>query len=146
MSRSLHARLRSRFGTPIDPMTRRAFLQGSIAAGTALLLSGPRALAKRANPSGKRIIVIGAGFAGLTAAYELLSAGYDVTVLEARDRVSGRVVSFGNFVPGRWVEGGGELIGSNHPLWAAYAKKLASSSFRFPIRAPIGLSLSTASS
>jgi monoamine oxidase len=123
MSRSLHARLRSRFGTPIDTMTRRAFLQGSIAAGTALLLSGPRALAKRANPSGKRIIVIGAGFAGLTAAYELLSAGYDVTVLEARDRVSGRVVSFGNFVPGRWVEGGGELIGSNHPLWAAYAKK-----------------------
>ena len=46
-----------------------------------------------------------------------------MTLLEARDRVSGRVVSFNNFVPGRWVEGGGELIGSNHPLWAAYAKK-----------------------
>ena len=74
-------------------------------------------------PSGKTIVIIGAGFSGLTAAHELLAAGYDVTVLEARDRVSGRVVSFDNFVPGRWVEGGGELIGSNHPLWAAYAKK-----------------------
>ena len=123
MSRSLYARLHTRFGTPIDVVTRREFLLGSVAAGTALLLSGPRVLAQRAQPSGKSIIIIGAGFAGLTAAYELLAAGYDVTVLEARDRVSGRVVTFDNFVPGRFVEGGGELIGSNHPLWAAYAKK-----------------------
>ncbi|MEX1059981.1 MAG: NAD(P)/FAD-dependent oxidoreductase [Methyloceanibacter sp.] len=123
MRRSLYARLHARFGTPIDAVTRREFLLGSVAAGTALLLSGPRVLAQRAQPSGKSVIVIGAGFAGLTAAYELLSAGYDVTVLEARDRVSGRVVTFDNFVPGRWVEGGGELIGSNHQTWAAYAKK-----------------------
>ena len=46
-----------------------------------------------------------------------------MTVLEARDRVSGRVLTFDNFVPGRWVEGGGEYIGSNHPTWVAYAKK-----------------------
>jgi monoamine oxidase len=123
MRRSLYARLHARFGTPIDAVTRREFLLGSVAAGTALLLSGPRVLAQRAQPSGKSVIVIGGGFAGLTAAYELLAAGYDVTVLEARDRVSGRVVTFDNFVPGRWVEGGGELIGSNHQLWAAYAKK-----------------------
>ena len=123
MSRSLYARLHARFGTPIDAVTRREFLLGSVAAGTALLLSGPRVLAQRTQASGKSVIVIGAGFAGLTAAYELLAAGYDVTILEARDRVSGRVVTFDNFVPGRFVEGGGELIGSNHPLWAAYAKK-----------------------
>ena len=123
MRRSLYGRLRSRFGTPISAVTRREFLKGSAAAGAALLLSGPRVLAQRAQPSGKKIVIIGAGLAGLTAGHELLAAGYDVTVLEARDRVSGRVVSFNNFVPGRWVEGGGELIGSNHPLWAAYAKK-----------------------
>jgi monoamine oxidase len=123
MRRSLYARLHARFGTPIDALTRREFLLGSAAAGTALLLSGPRALAQRAKPSGKSVIVIGAGFGGLTAASELLAAGYDVTVLEARDRVSGRVITFDTFVPGRFVEGGGELIGSNHPLWAAYAKK-----------------------
>lgn len=123
MRRSLYARLYARYGTPISPITRREFLKGSVAAGTALLLSGPRVLAQRAGGSRKKIVIIGAGFSGLTAAHELLAAGYDVTVLEARDRVSGRVVSFDNFVPGRWVEGGGELIGSNHPLWAAYAKK-----------------------
>ena len=123
MPRSLLGRLRSRFGPPIDAVTRREVLQGSIAVGTALLLSGPRAFAKPPKPSGKSVIIIGAGFAGLAAAHELLSAGYQVTVLEARDRVSGRVVSFDNFVPGRSVEGGGELIGSNHPTWMAYAKK-----------------------
>jgi monoamine oxidase len=123
MRRSLYARLRARYGTPIDPITRREFLKGSVAAGTALLLSGPRAFAQRTTSSGRSVVIIGAGFAGLSAAYELLSAGYNVTVIEARDRVSGRVITFDNFVPGRFVEGGGELIGSNHPAWAAYAKK-----------------------
>ncbi|MEU6516565.1 flavin monoamine oxidase family protein [Streptomyces sp. NPDC046978] len=36
------------------------------------------------------VVVIGAGIAGLTCAYELGKAGYDCTVLEARDRVGGR--------------------------------------------------------
>ncbi|HEY2790924.1 MAG TPA: NAD(P)/FAD-dependent oxidoreductase [Micromonosporaceae bacterium] len=40
-----------------------------------------------------RVCVIGAGFAGLAAATELMAAGIDVTVLEARDRVGGRVWS-----------------------------------------------------
>jgi monoamine oxidase len=37
-----------------------------------------------------KVVVIGAGLAGLSAAYELGKAGYDVTVIEARDRVGGR--------------------------------------------------------
>jgi len=40
--------------------------------------------------AGRKVIVLGTGVAGLTAAYELSNAGYDVTVLEARDRVGGR--------------------------------------------------------
>ncbi len=40
-----------------------------------------------------RIVVVGAGFAGLACAEELLRAGHDVVVLEARDRVGGRVWS-----------------------------------------------------
>ncbi len=123
MRGSLYARLHARYGRQADAVSRREFLKGSIASGAALLLSNQLARAERSKPSGKSIVIIGAGFAGLTAAYELLAAGYDVTVLEARDRVSGRVVTFDNFVPGRFVEGGGELIGSNHPLWAAYAKR-----------------------
>jgi monoamine oxidase len=40
-------------------------------------------------PLKEKIIVLGAGFAGLYAAYLLQEQGYDVTVLEARDRVGG---------------------------------------------------------
>jgi monoamine oxidase len=39
---------------------------------------------------GVKIVILGAGIAGLTAGYELRKAGYDVTILEARDRVGGR--------------------------------------------------------
>ena len=55
-----------------------------------------------------RVVVVGAGFAGLAAADELRAAGIEVTVLEARDRVGGRVWS----VPfaGSVVERGAEFI------------------------------------
>lgn len=42
------------------------------------------------NKRGKKIIILGAGCAGLAAAYELQKAGYDCQILEARDRVGGR--------------------------------------------------------
>src|SRR5579863_102385 len=107
-----------RFGPPLDGMTRRELLQRSIAAGAGLLLSSSRGFsATRA--AGKRVIVVGAGFAGVTAAYELQSAGYDVTVVEARDRIGGRVHTLERFVKDKTVEAGGEMVGANHPTWAA---------------------------
>src|SRR6266849_10163437 len=39
---------------------------------------------------GTRVVILGAGVAGLSAAYELRNAGYDCLILEARDRVGGR--------------------------------------------------------
>jgi monoamine oxidase len=69
------------------------------------------------------VIVLGAGFAGLACADELAHAGYDVIVLEARERLGGRVVSRNDLVPGKIVEGGGELVGPNQPVWAAYKER-----------------------
>jgi monoamine oxidase len=70
-----------------------------------------------------RVIVIGAGFGGLACAYELASAGYQVQVFEARDRVGGRIHSLHDLIEGKNVEAGGELLGSNHPTIMAYAAK-----------------------
>lgn len=128
MSRSLYALLNHRHGRRTDGISRRDMLKTSLAAGATLLLSnrlgfGQDAKAADTKPTGKRVVIVGAGFSGLASAYELMSAGYDVTVVEARPRVSGRVVTFGDLVAGKNVEGGGELIGSNHPTWVTYADK-----------------------
>jgi monoamine oxidase len=57
----------------------------------------------------KRVVVIGAGFAGLAAADAVRAGGAEVTVLEARDRVGGRVWSV-PFGEGAVVERGAEFI------------------------------------
>lgn len=84
--------------------TRRGFLQRVAAAGgySAAYLSmqalGLLPATSRAEPltvetgvrHGKSVVILGAGIAGLTAAYELRKAGYACTVLEGRDRTGGR--------------------------------------------------------
>ena len=117
---NLYAQLHRRYGKP-DGITRREMIQRSLAAAGVLLISDSMMFG--AQRTGARVVVIGGGFSGLAAAYELTKAGYDVTVVEARNRVGGRVISFSDLVPGKNVEGGGELIGSNHPAWVGYAKQ-----------------------
>jgi monoamine oxidase len=73
--------------------------------------------------SNRTVTVIGAGLAGLSAAYELDHAGWMVTVLEARDRVGGRVYSLRNFSNGLVAEGGGEFIEESHTRMLAYAEQ-----------------------
>jgi monoamine oxidase len=84
--------------------TRRDFLQqvGSVGGYRATYLTmqamGLLSTAVMAEPltlqrgetHGTKVVILGAGVAGLSAAYELGKAGYDCTVLEARDRVGGR--------------------------------------------------------
>jgi len=129
MNTSLHSQLIRRFAPErVTRFSRREILLAGTAAAATLLLSGPaRAISMAGRKPGKRVVVIGAGFAGLACAHELLAAGYDVTIVEARSRVGGRVLSFNKsfseFVPGKNVEGGGELVGSNHPFWMAYSTK-----------------------
>ena len=57
--------------------------------------------------SGKSVVVLGAGIAGLVAAYELRRAGYTVTVLEARGRVGGRAWT---------LRPGDEVVQTDRPL------------------------------
>ena len=70
---------------------------------------------------GSRIAVIGAGFAGLAAAWYLSQAGASVTVFEAADRTGGRVLTDHDLVTDKYVEAGAELVGENHPLWWEFA-------------------------
>ncbi|MFE7602794.1 flavin monoamine oxidase family protein [Streptomyces sp. NPDC057494] len=58
-------------------------------------------------------VVVGAGFAGLTAATELTAAGIDVTVLEARDRVGGRARGL-QVSAEDWVDAGAAYLGDRH--------------------------------
>jgi monoamine oxidase len=127
MGRSLFAVLNAKYGPRVDAITRREMLQRTLATGAAALISSRIAFGQDSRaatkPSAKRVVVVGAGFAGLAAAHELVSAGYDVTVVEARARVSGRVVTFADLVAGKYIEGGGEFVGSNHPTWVTYADR-----------------------
>ncbi len=68
-------------------------------------------------------IVIGAGFAGLSAAERLADAGREVVVLEARDRLGGRVWSE-ELAGGGLVERGGEFVTAGYELMEATAERL----------------------
>jgi monoamine oxidase len=83
-------------------LTRREFLGAAAAAP----------LAMRATR--KHVVVVGAGLAGLSCARRLRQLGFQVTVLEARDRVGGRVLTFREFDDGRYAEAGAEFVASNH--------------------------------
>ncbi|MEU9500966.1 NAD(P)/FAD-dependent oxidoreductase [Streptomyces sp. NPDC048196] len=69
------------------------------------------------------VIVLGAGLAGLAAARDLAGAGTDVLVLEARDRVGGRVEQT-RTPDGRTVQLGGEVVGQGHTAYLRLAEEL----------------------
>jgi oxygen-dependent protoporphyrinogen oxidase len=68
-------------------------------------------LTSNANPGKKKIIVVGAGIGGLSSAYYANRRGHDVTVLEASDRVGGRMISWR--VNGDRVDAGAQFFHSN---------------------------------
>lgn len=128
------ARQSSRTGVPVREvveqshgLTRRGFLGGTAAAaGLALAGCQPfRAPKGAAAGRGGEVVIVGAGIAGLTAAWRLHQAGVAVRVLEAQDRIGGRMYSLRDFFPdGQVCELGGELIDTGHISMRFLAEEL----------------------
>jgi len=74
------------------------------------------------------VVVVGAGLAGLAASRALSAAGASVMVLEARDRVGGRVLNH-DLGDGTVVEVGGQWIGPTQDRLAALARELRIATF-----------------
>ena len=128
---SSHSLCRSSTGSADPVFSRRRVLQTALGALATAALTPPFALAQDApedsvpgaalatNP--RKVLVLGAGMAGLTAAVALYSRGHDVTVIEYQDRVGGRLLS----VPlqgGQVTEAGGGHFRSNMPLVLSYLR------------------------
>lgn len=115
-------------GTLNSPISRRRLLHGGLAAAGAVAATtftreGGGAFAQQGGQSS--ILVVGAGIAGLTAAYRLRQGGVRADIIEATNRVGGRIRTIpkvaGTLIP---AESGGEYIDTGHTNLISLATEL----------------------
>ena len=107
-----------------NKISRRSFLKRT-SAFTSLASIAPFSISSILSETSddKRIIVIGAGLAGLSCAYELDRAGYNVMLIEARTRAGGRVRTYRDlFADNLYAEMGAEYVDSSDDLVHQYCK------------------------
>lgn len=124
MRRSLNAALRARAGTGVDPTAGAQRARRRVEA-----LRDTLGLDLASRPGGlpdnaPRVVVVGGGFAGLSAALMLRMVDCQVALFEASPRLGGRVWSHAAAnAPERLVEWGAELVGFNHAMWLWLAQQ-----------------------
>lgn len=92
--------------------------------GTADLLAIARSGFPQNATRPRKIVVVGAGMAGLVAAYELRHAGHEVTILEAQQRIGGRILTLREpFSDGLHTEAGAMRVPAKHKLTNTYLQK-----------------------
>jgi monoamine oxidase len=94
---------------------------------------------ERRDQPGKRVIIVGGGIAGLVAGYELARAGHDPLILEAQNRVGGRVYTLRRFAPGLYAEAGAMRIPRVHDLTLGYVEHFGLGLRPFMMGNPKGL-------
>ena len=109
----------------LNQLTRRSFLKkaGTLTTATVVVPFSFSSVVSQSTDD-KRIIIVGAGLAGLSCAYELDQAGFNVVLLEARSRPGGRVRTYRDpFADNLYAEMGAEYVDSTDILVRKYCEK-----------------------
>jgi monoamine oxidase len=110
-------------------VSRRQIIGG---AGSALVVGGAAQAAPNTSSNlTADVCIVGAGFAGLAAAWRLKQAGASVIVLEARGQVGGRSSTV-TLKDGGWVDWGGQWVGSSQERFYALIKQMGCETYPSP--------------